>query len=76
MMNCSPRPERSPSRITVNAPLAVQAAKEALRLERAGRENELRTHLKTALGDLLATEDHQESVAAFLERRDPTYKGR
>ena len=63
-------------RITVNAPLAVQAAKEALRLERAGRENELRTHLKTALGDLLATEDHQESVAAFLERRDPTYKGR
>ncbi len=63
-------------RITANAPLAVQAAKEALRLERAGKASELRAHLKIALGDLLASDDHQESVAAFLERRDPTYKGR
>ncbi|MGB5757904.1 MAG: enoyl-CoA hydratase/isomerase family protein, partial [Acidimicrobiales bacterium] len=59
-----------------NAPLAVQAAKEALRLERAGKGSELRAHLKTALGQLLASDDHQESVAAFLERRDPAYQGR
>ena len=63
-------------RITANAPLAVQAAKEAMRLERAGKGNELRAHLRTALGELLASDDHQESVAAFLEHRDPMYKGR
>ncbi len=64
------------TRITANAPLAVNAAKQALRLERAGDGAGLRTHLRGALAELLATDDHQESVAAFLERREPTYRGR
>ncbi|MGF1598070.1 MAG: enoyl-CoA hydratase/isomerase family protein [Acidimicrobiales bacterium] len=63
-------------RITVNAPLAVKAAKEALALERTGQTAELRAHLGTAGTDLLQTEDHQESVAAFLEHRQPVYRGR
>jgi enoyl-CoA hydratase/carnithine racemase len=62
-------------RMTANAPLAVQAAKQALRLQQAGRSDELRAHLSTALNELLASSDHQESVAAFLERRDPHYTG-
>lgn len=59
-----------------NPPLAVQAAKRALRLARAGRGEELRAFVGTEGRALLATEDHQESVAAFLERREPTFHGR
>jgi hypothetical protein len=36
----------------------------------------LGTYLSGRLGDLLSSDDHQESVAAFLEKRDPTYQGR
>lgn len=64
------------TRMTANAPLAVQAAKEALRLSRAGKGAELRTYLGPQLNGLLKTEDHQESVTAFLEKRDPSYQGR
>ncbi len=59
-----------------NPPLAVQAAKHALRLARGGRAEELRAFIGGQGRALLATEDHQESVAAFLERRDPTFHGR
>jgi enoyl-CoA hydratase/carnithine racemase len=64
------------TRMTANAPLAVQAAKEALRLSRAGQRQELRDYLGPTLNSLLKTDDHQESVAAFLEKRDPNYQGR
>lgn len=63
-------------RITTNAPLAVQAAMEAIKLERAGKNDELRSYVSTAGSTLLKSDDHQESVAAFLERRDPAYTGR
>ncbi len=64
------------ARMTANAPLAVQAAKRALRLSRSGDGDELRKHLGPALDALLASDDHQESVAAFLAKRDPVYRGR
>jgi enoyl-CoA hydratase/carnithine racemase len=67
---------RLAERTTVNAPLAVQAAKRALALSRAGKRDELQTYLGARLGELLASDDHQESVAAFLEKRAPTYEGR
>ena len=63
-------------RIAVNAPLAVRVAKQALKLSRDGQGQELRRHLAGSLGTLLSSEDHQESVAAFLERRQPTYRGK
>ena len=47
-----------------------------LALARKGDGQELRRHLKDSLATLLASEDHQESVAAFLERRPPSYRGR
>lgn len=62
--------------LAANPPLAVQAAKHALRLARAGRGEELRAFVGGRGRDLLKTEDHQESVAAFLERRTPTFHGR
>jgi enoyl-CoA hydratase/carnithine racemase len=63
-------------RMTANAPLAVQAAKKALRMSRAGDGSGLRAFLGPRLDDLLKTSDHQESVAAFLEKRVPSYRGR
>jgi enoyl-CoA hydratase/carnithine racemase len=62
-------------RMTTNAPLAVQAAKRALRLSRSGDGDGLRSYLDSRLDELLKSADHQESVAAFLEKRDPTYHG-
>lgn len=62
-------------RMTANAPLAVRAAKQALRMSRAGQTDELRSYLGQRLDELLRTADHQESVAAFLEKRDPSYSG-
>lgn len=62
--------------LAANPPLAVQAAKHALRLARAGRGEELRAFVGGRGRDLLKTQDHQESVAAFLERRTPTFHGR
>ncbi len=63
-------------RTTANEPLAVQAAKRALVMTRSGRREELQAHLSSALAQLLASDDHQESVAAFLEKRNPSYRGR
>lgn len=63
------------ARMTVNAPLAVQAAKRAVTLARTGQRDELARYLHTRLGELLNSADHRESVAAFLEKRDPTYHG-
>lgn len=63
------------ARMTANAPLAVQAAKQALRLSRAGDGDGLRRYLGPKLEDLLASGDHQESVSAFLTKRDPVYQG-
>jgi enoyl-CoA hydratase/carnithine racemase len=62
--------------LAANPPLAVRAAKAALALARAGRRDELRDFVRARGEQLLATEDHQESVAAFLERRDPVFHGR
>jgi enoyl-CoA hydratase/carnithine racemase len=59
-----------------NPPLAVRAAKRALALARAGKGQELRDFVRRRGSELLGTDDHQESVAAFLERRDPTFHGR
>lgn len=62
-------------RIASNAPLAVKTAKQALKLARDGQGQELRRHLRDGLAMLLASDDHQESVAAFLERREAVYRG-
>ena len=62
-------------RLAANPPLAVQAAKHALALARTGRSEELRSFVGQRGNELLATSDHQESVAAFLEHRTPTFTG-
>jgi len=63
------------ARISANAPLAVQRAKEGLRLKRDHKIDEMERHLGESLRFLSGTKDHKESVAAFLEKREPVYRG-
>ncbi len=66
---------KSPITLRRSRSIAVQAAKKALRLSRAGQGRELREFLRPRLDDLLKTHDHQESVSAFLDKRAPIYHG-
>lgn len=62
--------------IAGNPPLAVQALKRGLRRALDPDWDELGRWVSTTLGELFATEDHREGVAAFLEKRDAVYVGR
>lgn len=64
------------ARISANAPVAVQLAKEAVLASAhpnmaGGLDNELRSFLL-----LLGTQDAREGLSAFTEKRRPTYTGR
>ena len=63
------------SRIASNPPLAAERAKQALRMKRAHQEDSLDSYLTESLGALAKTNDHKESVSAFLEKRAGVYNG-
>ena len=64
------------ARIAMNPPLAVQRLKAGLRRALDPDWHELGRWVSTSLGELFATGDHREGVAAFLERRPPVFEGR
>ena len=63
------------ARIAQNPPLAVAHTRAALQLARSGRNEQLEHLADQSLAELVRTDDHKESVAAFLEKRMPVYKG-
>jgi signal transduction histidine kinase len=62
--------------IASNPPLAIRNLKQGLRLALDPDWNELGSWVSASLGELFATHDHKEGVAAFLEKREPRFEGR
>ncbi|HVF32576.1 MAG TPA: enoyl-CoA hydratase/isomerase family protein [Acidimicrobiales bacterium] len=62
--------------IAANPPLAVQKIKHGLRRALDPDWSDLGRWVSESLGELFATEDHQEGVRAFLEKREPRFSGR
>ncbi len=58
-------------KIVKSAPLSVKAVKESINRTLGGFE-----YSYEVMADLMQTEDRLEGMRAFLEKRDPVYKGR
>lgn len=64
------------ARIAANAPYAVQATKRMMRLALDETFETAVDHSYLHLAPMFRSEDFREGMAAFLERRDPEFRGR
>jgi enoyl-CoA hydratase len=63
-------------RIAANAPLAVRVSKEIVRGAPQWTEQEGFARQQSVLDEILASEDAHEGSRAFVERREPVWRGR
>ncbi|MFT7476384.1 MAG: enoyl-CoA hydratase [Verrucomicrobiales bacterium] len=59
--------------ISTKAPLAIEANKAALRSSPSEGQHEHGKRMTALFAELASTADHREAVAAFLEKRSPTF---
>ncbi len=63
-------------KIAANPPIAMRYMKEGLRRSRHARMDEMGEYIGNALAYLFTTEDHKEGARAFIEKREPVFRGR
>lgn len=71
-----PLAQQIAERVSRNAPIAVQLTRRALRLAHHQTLEQALETASTYQGIAQNTHDHDEGVAALLEKRDPQFKGR
>lgn len=63
-------------KIAANPPIAMRYMKEGLRKSLNGTMAEMGEYVGNSLAYLFTTEDHKEGAMAFVERREPVFRGR
>ncbi len=64
------------ARIAANPPIAMRYMKEGLRRSVQAGMDEMGAYIGSSLAYLFTTEDHREGALSFVERREPSFKGR
>lgn len=64
------------AKIAKNPPIAMRYIKEGLRRARHATMEEMGAYVGSSLAYLFTTEDHREGAMAFVERREPVFRGR
>jgi len=63
-------------RITANAPTAVRLSRQLVLASQSAHDEELWKLTAASMASVVSTEDFQEGPRAFIEKRDPVWKGR
>jgi enoyl-CoA hydratase/carnithine racemase len=64
------------AKIAANPPIAMRYMKEGLRRSRHAPLEDMGAYVGQSLAYLFTTEDHREGALAFVERREPVFRGR